>query len=123
MVYSQRTGINGKKSLSITFNLTTMYPFTDHFGTTYDLDDPNTFDTLPKSIQDLREKMFAEIGAAILYMNYWHKDEYSTISAAQKQRVEEMIQEFADNERAHYSDLRWYQIQVFRFINETENMC
>ena len=89
-----------------------------------DLDDPKTYEHLPKNVKDLRQKMFADIGYAYCYMNFWHKDVYEHIHCdKQKERVEALVKYFTENERENYKNVLWYQEQIFLFEDETENMC
>lgn len=91
------------------------------FGEKVDLDNPETYSYLPNTTKELRQIMFAEIGMAYTYMYFWHKDVFEKCS--QKERVDQLIQNFADNERENYSNVLWYQEQIFLFQDETENMC
>lgn len=90
-----------------------------------DLDDPKTYDHLPKNLNELRTKMLSEIGYAYCYMNFWHKDIFTEYSAGrgQKKRVEALVKNFTENERPNYENTLWYQEQIFLFQDEKENMC
>ena len=107
-----------------------MRKFECPFGEIVDLDDPTTYDYLPKDKISLDEKMFCEIGKALTYMNYFHpdifpkrknKNDLTICGWQQRQRVNQLIKNFAD--KNHYDDVLWYQEQIFLFQEEIENMC
>ena len=87
-----------------------------------DLDDPKTYDLLPKTTEELRSLMFENIGYAYCYMNYYHKDSYIKYPD-QKNTIEQMIEYFTNNEKQNRDNVLWYQEQVFLFEDEIENMC
>ena len=91
------------------------------FGEIVDLDNPETYSHLPKTTKELRQTMFAEIGMAYTYMYFWHKKVFK--KSSQTERVNLLIKNFADNERENYSNVLWYQEQIFLLQDETENMC
>jgi hypothetical protein len=102
------------------------------FGYEVDLDDPETYNYLPKNVEDLRNKMFEEIGYAYCYMNFFHKDIYSKKNKSfgkncikQKKRIKLLIKQFTENERENYinNNILWFQEQIYIFQDETENMC
>lgn len=89
-----------------------------------DLDNPETYKHLPDNIKELRYLMLREIGYALCYMNYWHKDWFSdSRDGGQRIKVEELIKNFTENERSNYSNIMWYKEQVFLFQDQIENMC
>jgi len=88
-----------------------------------DLDDPKTYNYLPKNVNELRQKMFAEIGYAFCYMNYWYKDVFGVRDGGQKERVELLVKKFTENESKNSDNILWYQEQVFLLQDEIENMC
>ena len=105
-------------------------------GESVDLDNPETYDYLPKNTLDLDNLMFREIGKAICYMDYFHPDLYpkrktmkvidsGLLSSClkQRQRVNNLIENFTKERKNHYTDTLWYQEQIFLFQDETENMC
>lgn len=97
---------------------------TSPFGDEVDLDNPETYNYLPKNTKELRRIMLSEIGYSYCYMNFWHKDSFGTNrDGGQKLRVEELVKNFTENEKKNYSDILWYQEQIFLFQNEIENMC
>lgn len=116
-----------------------MRKFVCSFGEEVDLDNPETYSYLPKDTKSLDEKMFCEIGKAIVYMDYFHPDWFPKkkkyminsytnkkqvdCSYQQRQRVYKLIEEFAKNRKNHYDDVLWYQEQIFLFQEECENMC
>jgi hypothetical protein len=55
-------------------------------------------------------------------MNYWNNDIYSVYDS-QKERINELIQYFTDNEKDNRGDVLWFKEQVFIFQCEIENMC
>ena len=95
------------------------------FGEEVDLDDPKTYEHLTDNKDELRNKMFSEIGMAYCYMNFWHKDIFDNYDSGvkQKERVNDLINNFTDNERENYDNIMWYNEQIFLFQDETENMC
>lgn len=95
----------------------TCRPFSDEV----DLDDPKTYDHLPKTTKELRQLMLSEIGYAYCYMNFWHKEVFEMCN--QKGKVDELIKIFTDNEKKNYDNILWYQEQIFLFQDEIENMC
>jgi hypothetical protein len=86
-----------------------------------DLDDPKTYEYLPKTTKELRELMFSKIGYAFCYMNFWHEEWFER--GEQRERVENLVENFTKNERENYDNVLWYQEQIFLFEDETENMC
>jgi hypothetical protein len=95
---------------------------TSPFGEEVDLDSPKTYKYLPKKERKLDDLMFSEIGKAICYMDFWHKDIFPK-SSPQRKRINERIKYFTEHRMANYGNIRWFQEQVFLFQNETENMC
>jgi hypothetical protein len=124
-----------------------MRKFTERpFGEVVDLDDPKIYDYLPNTCAELRDRMFKNIGYALVYMDYFpsrkglfpkrkkkvkmyalkkggKKFDINNGSYYQRLRVYELIKNFADNERENYKNIMWYKEQVFIFEDETENMC
>lgn len=105
---------------------------TSPFGDEVDLDDSQTYDCLPNDLRMLDDLMFKEIGYALCYMDYFHseiyskeKSENSLINSCylQRQRVNKLIKDFTDERKNHYTDVLWYQEQIFLFQDEIENMC
>ena len=131
-------------------------------GAPVDLDDPKTYEYLPNTTKELRDLMYRKIGYAIVYMDYLpsrkglfpkskSKNEFVKLSEFypnsengeslieinngsynQRQRVYQLIKDFAENEngRSYTEDeqkkqenLMWYKEQVFLFEDEIENMC
>ena len=97
-------------------------PFKDAFGHTVDLDDDKTYKNLPKTDRELDDKMFEEIGKALVYMDYFHPDVFPS-SSPQRLRVNQMIYNFATERRGHYKDVKWLREKLYIFQDETENMC
>lgn len=123
------------------------------FGEEVDLDDPATYDYLPKTEKELDDMMFKQIGYALVYMDYFpdrkglfpkrrKKPEYvkmkeyypnhplgdqpveiNNASYNQRQRVYKLISEFAAGRRENYGNLMWLKEKIFLFQDETENMC
>lgn len=95
------------------------------FGEEVDLDDPKIYEYLPNDKEELRNKMFSEIGYAYWYMNFRHNDIFDKYESGikQKERVTELINNFTANEGENYDNVIWYKEQIFLFQNETENMC
>jgi len=85
----------------------------------HDLDNPETYQYLPKTTRGLRDMMFKEIGYFHCYVTYFHP----YWDDDQVNKVEDMIEYFCNNEKKNYENVLWYQEQVFLFMNETENMC
>lgn len=88
-----------------------------------DLDDPKTYEHLPKKTKELRQLMLSEIGYSYYYINFWYKDVFGVRDFGQKERVEELVKNFTENERHNYDNVLWYQEQIFLFQDEIENMC
>jgi len=132
-----------------------MRQFKPVYGPKVDLDDPETYDYLPKTEKELDALMFREIGYALVYMDYF-KDrrkffpkrknksdmvrfcdiftdkkyaknttliDVNNAAYDQRQRVQKLIQSFADNRRNNHGNVLWYQEQIFLFQDEIENMC
>ena len=117
------------------------------FDNEVDLDDPKTYDYLPKTTKELDALMFKEIGYAIHYMDYlpsrkglfpkrkrkpnmvkhpFAKNKMidcANVSYNQRKRVEALILNFSTNRQENNNNVLWYQEQVFLFQDETENMC
>lgn len=94
------------------------------YGEEVDLDDPQTYNYLPKTIKELRDLMFREIGYSICYMDFWNRDVFHEMeSVTQRGKVEALIKSFTENEKQNYENLSWYQEQVFLFQDAIENMC
>ena len=100
------------------------------YGKEVDLDNSKTYKHLPKKIKELRDRMFKEIGYAILYMDHFpdrkeffqKKKKKSDCGYEQRQRVYNLIKNFAENESENYENIMWYKEQIFLFEDETENM-
>lgn len=90
------------------------------FGQEVDLDDPNTYDYMPKDVDSLRDRMFKEIGYTYCYMNFWHKEwDFS----GQRERVDAIIDDFTKNERENFNNILWRQEKLFLLEDEIENQC
>lgn len=113
------------------------------------LDNPKTYDHLPKTIAKLNDRMLREIGYATCYMDYWHPDVFQKrkrkpnqkrewteeqISQGypdgfansgyyQRQRVYKLIENFAKNRTENWKNILWFKEQVFLLEDEIENMC
>jgi len=92
------------------------------FGFIVDLDDSEIYNYLPKTTKELRNTMFAEIGMAYCYMDFWHKDLFPEDNI-QRKKIKELIENFIYSEKNNYNNVRWYQEQIFIFQDLTENMC
>lgn len=97
-----------------------MREFKNFCGDIEDLDDDKTYSHLPKTSKDLRKKIWEEIGYAYLYMNFWHND---VDFGLQKDRIEKMIYNYAQEDKNHYEDIKWLREWLFIFLDEIENMC
>lgn len=93
------------------------------FGECVDLDDPNTYKLLPQECDLVIARMFHEIGYAYCYMNYFHRDTYKHCGVSQKVYVEIGIKHFCDGFKQNRNNLLWLQEQLFKFLDEIENMC
>jgi hypothetical protein len=101
-----------------------MRNFRCSLGEEVDLDDPETYNYLPKTCNELDNLMFQEIGRALVYMDWFYWNEFSVgCGWEQRKRVKNLITFFADNRKDHYTDLMWLKEQVFLFQDEIENMC
>lgn len=116
-----------------------MREFTDSIGCKYDLDNPETYAHLPKTIKELRNRMFEKIGYSYLYMNVWHREcfftsrktplFYAISTIEQRKRIKEFVFNFAKKEKefrttkTEEENVLWMQEQVFLFEDEIDNMC
>ena len=96
-----------------------MREFKTVFDGVVDLDDPNTYDHLPRDVEQLRNRIWLEVGFSHVWQKHWHPDGKTN----QPERVEILVKELADNYKAEYNNHLWLQEFLFRFIEETENMC
>lgn len=106
------------------------YKCTDLSDLTVDLDDPKTYEHLSQNWKELDDLMFEEIGKALVYMDFFHKEWYPVekngkheAGYQQRVRVMSLIKNFASNRQNNYGNIIWFQEQVFLFQDETENMC
>lgn len=131
-----------------------MRKYKEHFdGREVDLDNDSTYDYLPKTANELEDRMYREIGKALVYMDYLpsRKDcypkrklkpkfaplsdwgikgkkgekrvDYNNCGWYQRQRIYKLIKNFAENRHNHYGDVKWLREQVYLFEDECENMC
>lgn len=87
-----------------------------------DLNDPTTYDYLPKNLEELRRLMWYEIGFALWYMDYHMPDVY-VIGDLQRVDIELLIRKFTDERRKNCQNVKWWQEQIFVFQCKIENMC
>lgn len=101
-----------------------MRPFRDALGRDYDLDDPATYADLPQTIEAVKDRLFKEIGYAMVYME---RDDWCSgpVAASQRYRVMADICRIAFGwDYPRYRDsLQWWQERLFLFLDEIENMC
>jgi len=88
-------------------------------GEVVDLDVDETYSWLPQTTKELDNKMFEEIGKALVYVGYFHPD----WDDKQRWRIHKLVEAFATERRNNYGDIKWLREQLFMFIDETENMC
>lgn len=89
-----------------------------------DLDNPETYCYLPNNSKELDNRMFRDIGYALVYMDWFHHDIFLTdYGWEQRVRVKKLIDYFAEERKNHYNDILWLKEQVFLFEDEIENMC
>jgi len=101
-----------------------MRKYTGSLGEEVDLDSPKTYKHLPKTTKELDALMFKEIGYALCYMDYFHKDWYSGKRGdGQRKRVYKLIKAFTKDRKNNYTNKIWYKEQIFLFQDEIENMC
>lgn len=98
------------------------------FGEEVDLDNPETYEGLPKTVKELREMMLAKIGFAYCYTEFWHKDLFDKMDKVQRNRIKLLVKNFTENEKQYWGKngedaVLWYQEQIFLFEDEIENMC
>jgi len=91
-------------------------------GYEVDLDNPETYNHLPKTRNQLEDKMFSEIGKTLVYMYFLHPDIF-TEDCQQRIRIEEFIKKFKEDRSTKYDDLMWWKEQIFLLQDETENQC
>ncbi len=96
-----------------------MREFRTAFFGTVDLDDPKTYEYLPQTERALDDKMFEEIGKALVYVKHFHPD----WDKKQVKRINILIEDFAENRKKNWGNIQWFREQVFLFQDETENMC
>lgn len=84
-----------------------------------DLDDPKTYEYLPKDVESLHDLLYKEIGYYYCYVKYFHPSWHEL----QEKRCEKLIKYYSDNRKGHRTDILWLQEQIFIFQSETENMC
>lgn len=105
-----------------------LYTLTDLSNETVDLDDPTIYEYLPNTSDELFDRMCKEIGYALSYMDFIHRDVFPS-DDPQRIRVLELIakfwreeKEFPNGQRRRL-DVAWMKEQVYIFEDETENMC
>jgi hypothetical protein len=106
-----------------------LYKVTGPHGGEVDLDDAATYEDLPKTCDELTTRMWKEIGYALSYMDFIHRDSFP-LDNKQRIRVTALVARFwregheeaADN-ALNCSNVRWLQEQIFVFEDEIENMC
>lgn len=122
-----------------------MRKFKSQFGEV-DLDSPKTYKHLPKTLNELDNMMFKEIGQALCYMDYFpsrkglfptkkrkqklvghpysnRKVDVANVGYNQRQRVYKLINNFCKDRKNNFKNLIWFKEQIFLFQDETENMC
>jgi len=105
------------------------YKLTDMSGETVDLDDDKIYAHLPAEYEPLRDRMWKEIGYALSYMDFIHRESFP-MDGRQRIRVTELIAKFwreGDEELEDGTmkmvDPRWLKEQILVFEDEIENMC
>lgn len=119
------------------------------YGPEVDLDNPETYNHLPQTINELNDRMLKNIGYVTCYMDYWHPDIFlkekgepdfsrdwtqeeidfgwpdKIVNSGyyQRVRVNKLIEDFTSNRRENWQNLQWFLEQVYMFEDETENMC
>jgi hypothetical protein len=106
--------------VNIYYYIKYMREYIEENGDKVDLDDPKTYEYLPKDWNELRTKMFKHIGYSYCYMNFWHKDVYFY---GQEKRVLKLVKRFTDGEQENRGNILWIQEIIFLFEDEIENMC
>ena len=96
-----------------------MREFTCAFGEVVDLDSDETYRHLPKTYKELEKLMFSEIGIALVYIKHFHPD----WDENQSNRINKLVESFANERGSNYSNVIWLREQVFIFQDEIENMC
>lgn len=106
-----------------------MYALTSLHGGHVDLDDESIYEHLPNTRDELTARMWQEIGYALSYMDYIHRESYP-MDSRQRIRVMELVARFWREGREELEDgtlksanVRWLREQVFVFQDEIENMC
>ena len=80
-----------------------------------------SYNRIPQDTKQLDEKMFAKIGYALCYMNYFYPEIFK--DSNQKKRVKKLIKKFCNERKDHFNDEFWLQEQIYIFEDEIENMC
>ena|SRR3989344_1400353 len=116
-----------------------------------DLDNPKTYKYLPNDVRKLDDKMFTEIGKALVYMDWLpsrmdgfpkkkikispakikvrkfssrkEADLWYNCGWYQRQRVYKLIVKFVKGRHQNWKNVMWFKEQVFVFQEETDNMC
>jgi hypothetical protein len=118
-------------------------------GHVVDLDDESIYDYLPKTLKELDNLMFCEIGKSLVYMDHLEsrkglfskrkkKEKFVELSPEkmpgkmfevgnsgynQRQRIYKLINHFSNNRHKNYDNLNWIKEQIYLFQDEVENMC
>ena len=110
-----------------------LYKLTDTSGKTADLDDDAVYRHLPAAADELRDRMLRQVGFALSYMDFIHRDAFP-LDNPQRVRVTKLVAKFwregyKDRDRdlvdaaLKVTDPKWLREQVFVFEDEIENMC
>ena len=105
------------------------YRLTDTSGETVDLDDEAIYAHLPSTHEELRDRMWKDIGYALSYMDYIHRDRFP-LDNEQRIRVTVLVTRFwregcedLESGTLKRSVPRWLREQIYVFEDEIENMC
>ncbi len=109
---------------------------TSPFGDEVDLDDPKTYDYLPKTEKELWKGIFERIGYALWYMDKMNQDAYpkelipmengnfrGASAIDHRKRINAMIDDFTVNYYEYIKNIEKMREFLFLFDDLTESMC
>ncbi len=103
-----------------------MYMFKNCFSENVDLDDEKTYKMeswKDFSVELLIKEAYRRIGYCYMYFNFYHTD----WDKQQTKRVDRFCFWFAEEWRNHiectFENRLWFKKWLYRFDDETENMC
>ncbi len=103
------------------------YRLTDLSNKVVDLDDGSIYSHLPDDYDSLFNLMCKEIGFALSYMDFIHRELFP-LTSEQRIRVNELVDKFwkERREKKYFGgpeSILWMREQVYVLQDEIENMC